>query len=211
VVESCQHEILNSTSAGIAACDDSDMGKEFYDKAERFVFWVSIVILSTFLLESLIQFVAKPMKFFFDKGKMLDFVIVTVALVLEIVYEKSNVGGLIVLARVWRFARIGHGVHEESSKDCDSCQANGIMIHQLDTLNDGGAVIKAYEDMLAGGGPETVDTELMDSLLHIIGAHLKKKEEMEMELLEYDPPPVVKENNFSLAGRGGDGDVYTRM
>jgi len=222
VVDSCQEEILNPSADGVGACNADDMGKEFFEKAERFVFWVSIVILSIFVLESLILFVVKPVRFFFDKGRMLDFVVVAVSLTLELVFDKSNFGGLVVIVRVWRFARIGHGVYEESSKDCESCQANGKLIYQLDTLNDSRLVIKAYEMMLAGGGPETVDTELMDNLLHIVGAHLKEKEEMELELLEdsehgYTPPAPAtdlrKLNSFpaSVGVRGGGDDVYTRM
>lgn len=210
LVDSCQEEILTPSSAGVAACDPEDMGKEFYDRAERVVFWISVVILLIFLLEGIILFVTKPLRFFYDKGKMLDFVVVVISLTFELVFASSNAGGLIAIIRVWRFVRISHGVHEETAKGCDSCQINGKVIDQLDTLNDKGAVTKAYDDMIAGGGPETVDTELMDSILHVIGSHLKKKEEVEMELLEYTPPPVEENASFSFA-RSGQGDVYTRM
>lgn len=219
VVDSCRQEIYQPTTAGLNACNAEDMGKEFYEKAGRFVYWISIVILSIFLVESVILFVVKPIRFFLDKGRMLDFLVVVISLTLELVFENSNVGGLVVIARLWRFTRIGHGVYEEAN-ECETCQENSKLIYQLDTINESRAVIKAYDMMLAGGGPETVDTELMDNLLHIVGGYLKEKEELGLELLKEEEeeggvtysPPVLKSNSFpSSMGSGGGEDVYTRM
>lgn len=211
VVESCQHQI-NSTSTGYGVCNDDDVGKDYYDRAERIAFWISVVMLCLLLSESLMLLVAKPVRFFYDKGRMLDFVVVAVSLTLELLFDESNVGGLVVAIRLWRFARIGHGIYGETSKDCDSCQANSKLMHQLSSLNENRAVIDAYEMMLAGGGPETVDTDLMDNLLHAVGMHLKEREEIEKELLEEDGIYTPPQPTFTspMRGAGGD-DVYTRM
>ena len=206
VVDSCQQEILNSTSAGIGACDPDDVGDEYYERAHRFVFWISIVMLSILLCESFLLFVAKPARFFSDKGRMLDFLVVAVSLTLELVFKGSSVGGLVVAIRLWRFVRIGHGVYGESVKDCDSCQGNAKLFQQLESLNEDRAVIEAFDMMLAGGGPETVDTDLMDNLLHVVGSYLKEKEEVEKEIMEEYKPPTP---SFTFPTKGDD--VYTRM
>lgn len=222
VVESCQQEILVPSSAGVNSCDPDDMGKEFYDKAQHFVVVVSVVILGIFLLESFLLFIVKPLKFFMNKGRMFDLVVVVVALTLELFFEDSSVGGLVVVGRLWRFARIGHGVYVESKEECASCIENGKLMYQLESLNDSRELIKAYEMMLAGGGPETVDTELMDNLLHIVGEHLKEKEELALELMANEDgednqdshyvPPAPKSNTLSSTMKlGGGDDVYTRM
>lgn len=209
LVESCREEILIPTAAGVAACDPDEVGTEFYDRAERIVFWTSITILSIFIVEGLMLFIAKPIQFVYDKRKVLDFVVVVISLTLELFFASMNAGGLIVMVRGWRFVRITHGVHEETSKDCDSCLINGKVIDQLDRLNDKGAVTKAYDDMIAGGGPETVDAELMDSILHVVGSHLKNKEQIELDLIGYVPPDVEK-TSFSFT-RGEQSDSYASM
>lgn len=207
VVDTCQDMLLNNTSVDLGECDDDDVGKKFYDVGERVAFWTSIVVLSLFLLESLVLLAAKPVVFFFDAGRMLDLAVVSVSLTLEIVFHRSTVGGLIVVARVWRFARIGAGVYNESSKDCETCQERGKLLHQLDSLNEDRAVLNAYESMLAGGDSDSLDTELLYNLLHVIGTNLAEKEEREKEMAGYiAPTPMSSSTTKSSAG-----DVYTRM
>lgn len=41
---------------------------------------------------------------------LLDFFVICSSLVIEIMVQKLAIGGLLVIARTWRFARVGHGV-----------------------------------------------------------------------------------------------------
>ena len=88
--------------------------------AETFLFAVTIFILSTFMLELTVSMIAlTPQVFFRQFFFLLDFVIITVSLVLEIVFHVIGdeavyeyVAGFLVMGRIWRFIRIGHGIVE---------------------------------------------------------------------------------------------------
>lgn len=91
--------------------------------AEEVFFWVTITILSTFLLENLVQIVVlTPQVYFRQVFYVLDFFIITVSISLEVTFQVhddealQNLVGLLVLGRVWRFVRISHGLIEVTSE-----------------------------------------------------------------------------------------------
>eukprot|EP00040_Diaphanoeca_grandis_P026039 m.145174 g.145174 ORF g.145174 m.145174 type:complete len:217 (-) comp30423_c0_seq3:149-799(-) len=73
---------------------------------------LSLYILFLFLMESILQFVARGRSYFKEKSIMFDAVIVIASIALEIQYEGNSNAGLIILARLWRYIRLAHGAHE---------------------------------------------------------------------------------------------------
>lgn len=108
----------------------------------------TLVILSIFFIELFLVMAACGLRAFFSKFfYVLDLIIVTVSLVLEILFitldesELELLLGLLILGRLWRFVRIGHGIfattYELSMKELHErekyakklevlCQTNGI-------------------------------------------------------------------------------------
>lgn len=83
---------------------------------EEILFWCTIGILSTFMLENLVEMMALTPCIYFRQFFMgMDFLIITISLVLELVFHFTNnlvyeeLAGLLVFIRLWRFVRIGHG------------------------------------------------------------------------------------------------------
>ena len=87
------------------------------------LFSLTIAILGVFLIElSLLILCLKPRVFFRKPFYVLDFVVVTMSLGLELgFYLSSNetvaeLAGLLIFARLWRFVRIGHGIIEVTNE-----------------------------------------------------------------------------------------------
>eukprot|EP00187_Rhodella_violacea_P007968 CAMPEP_0174892840 /NCGR_PEP_ID=MMETSP0167-20121228/7740_1 /TAXON_ID=38298 /ORGANISM="Rhodella maculata, Strain CCMP736" /LENGTH=291 /DNA_ID=CAMNT_0016131453 /DNA_START=100 /DNA_END=975 /DNA_ORIENTATION=+ len=87
--------------------------------AEDVLFGLTITILSTFMVELNVEMIALgPCVFFRQFFFLLDYVIITVSLALEIVLHSLSddsvqaLVGLLVFVRIWRFVRIGHGIAE---------------------------------------------------------------------------------------------------
>jgi Ion transport protein len=81
--------------------------------------WITILILVTFLVELVVIIIAcGPRTFFSNFFYCLDLFVVMVSLGLEIAFLLINTAqlelllGLLLLARLWRFVRIGHGIFE---------------------------------------------------------------------------------------------------
>jgi len=110
------HECLSHTSE----CHSSEYGQEALEEAEHILGYLSITILCLFILESFLLMIADPREFFTSFLLLLDFFVVFASLVLEVLYMDSPEGGLLVLARVWRFARIGHGFYEYEEKTLET-------------------------------------------------------------------------------------------
>jgi len=87
------------------------------------LFGTTIVILSVFLIElNVTMIVLGPSKFFVNFFYTFDYIVVTVAFISEVTFrilEKElteSFVGVIVIFRLWRFVRIGHGLFEVSSE-----------------------------------------------------------------------------------------------
>jgi len=123
--ENSHHELcLNGTETDYAATCDPH-AKPGIHIAHTVLFSVSIVILSLFLVELNITLIALgPRVFFGNLLYTLDYFIVTISFVLEIVLRIQNSGafaslvGFMVIFRLWRFMRIGHGLVEVARKRC---------------------------------------------------------------------------------------------
>jgi hypothetical protein len=82
-------------------------------------FYMTITILSIFMVELTISMIAlTPAIFFRQFFFALDFIIISVSLILEITFHVlgddlyQSLSGLLVVIRIWRFIRIGHGIVE---------------------------------------------------------------------------------------------------
>jgi hypothetical protein len=86
-------------------------GNHSLHDAEKILTYISIGILVFFFIEQIFLIVelrseyCKPMF-------LLDFFVIVSSLAIEIIVSNFSVGGLLVLARTWRFGRIAHGVFE---------------------------------------------------------------------------------------------------
>lgn len=98
----------SSSSASAHGCGHPHFGNHDLHTAEVSLAYVSIGILCIFLIEQIVLIVElrteylKPMF-------ILDFIVILSSLVIELVVVNMTVAGLLVLARTWRFARVGHG------------------------------------------------------------------------------------------------------
>lgn len=102
-------------------CDSHKWERVHY--AEEFLFGITVFILSVFFLEVLVTMIAlTPRVFFRQFFYLMDFVVVPVSLGLELTFHYLNdlslqsVVGLLVVTRIWRFVRIGHGIVEVTHK-----------------------------------------------------------------------------------------------
>ena len=103
--------------SGHAYCDDHKW--ERVHKVEEFLFVLTIFILSLFFVElNIIMVTLRPRIFFRQAFLLLDYVIVSVSLTLESVFHAlsepqiQSLVGLLIVARMWRFIRIAHGIVE---------------------------------------------------------------------------------------------------
>mmetsp|Transcript_15247 Transcript_15247/g.17528 ORF Transcript_15247/g.17528 Transcript_15247/m.17528 type:complete len:279 (+) Transcript_15247:144-980(+) len=81
------------------------------------LFCITIVILVTFFIEVMTMLLALGSKLFFSHPLyVLDLVVITLALVLELTFhnlDQDDLGqllGLLIIGRLWRLVRIGHGL-----------------------------------------------------------------------------------------------------
>lgn len=84
-------------------------GSEETERAERGLKGTSLAILFAFAAEQLLLMVAFGFKYFTKVPFVLDLVVISVSIILEFTVD-AEIAGLVVLLRVWRFARIAHGV-----------------------------------------------------------------------------------------------------
>jgi hypothetical protein len=86
------------------------------------LFSLTIVILSTFLVELSLLMAALGGKFFSHLFYVIDLVVVATSFTFEIVFHSlskdalQDVVGMFVIFRLWRFIRIGHGIVEVTAE-----------------------------------------------------------------------------------------------
>lgn len=108
-----------------AACDEHKY--ESVHHAETVLFYCTVLILCIFLIELITLMICLRPRLFFRKSfYVLDLFVVATSLVLELSFHFNtdesfqNLVGIIILARLWRFVRIGHGLvevtHEYASR-----------------------------------------------------------------------------------------------
>lgn len=90
-------------------------------KAETILSWMGKAIIFIFAAELLVLVAALRTHFFTNRMYLIDFVIVTVSIVVEWTVSKDEPSAqLVILVRCWRFARILHGV--------------GISLHEIEEI-----------------------------------------------------------------------------
>lgn len=105
---------------GLAACDSHKY--ETVHTIEVVFFYCTVTILVIFLIENIIEMVVLgPMNYFRQFFLVFDLFVVVVSLTLELVLHhlKNNyaeIASILVLFRLWRFVRIGHGIVEVASE-----------------------------------------------------------------------------------------------
>lgn len=109
-------KVAAACAGGIGECIIPDeYGDHSLHDAEVFLIVLSIVILSLFLLEHLVHLCVLQLQYFSNWHHPFDLIVVFVSLCLEIFALTGNLHigmGILVSARLWRFARIVHGSAE---------------------------------------------------------------------------------------------------
>lgn len=77
----------------------------------KWTYWTSIVILSILMLNVVGLIVANGMSFFRNPLYLLDLIVVSTALALEIALD-ADTAGLIIVLTLWRIVRVAHGIFE---------------------------------------------------------------------------------------------------
>jgi len=134
----CEHGYeFNGLPAG---CDESKWST--VHAVEEAIFILTIMILSTFFIELTVEMIAlTPGIFFRQFWFLLDYVIITVSLVLEISFHVlgdaayETLVGVLVLVRIWRFVRIGHGSVEVTHENAEEGRSELLQyVEELENL-----------------------------------------------------------------------------
>jgi hypothetical protein len=105
---------------------EQHFGNMEYHDLELALANVSIAILIFFLCEQVLLMFAEGCSYFAHPLYLLDLFVTLLSLILEVaITNGAALGGLVILGRVWRFARIGHGVHETIHKTDHMNAAHG--------------------------------------------------------------------------------------
>ena len=115
--EICEYPSVIEDVSYPAGCDEHRYSGVHV--TEEVLFYMTIVILAIFMIELNCAMIAlTPSIFFRQFFFALDYFIITVSLVLEITFHVlsdelyQSLSGLLVIFRIWRFIRIGHGIVE---------------------------------------------------------------------------------------------------
>lgn len=85
----------------------------------EFLYWVGIVILSLLLVNVGGLLVSFGFSFFCHPGYVLDLLVLTTALCLEIFLD-AQTAGLLVILNLWRIVRVAHGIFEVTDDAMES-------------------------------------------------------------------------------------------
>lgn len=160
----CAHGLAEFAEA---SCDEHKW--HVVHGVETGIFALTIFILSLFFLELNGMMIALgPNCFFRQFFYLVDYIVVTISLVLEVLfYAKSDdiyqsFVGMLVLVRIWRFVRIGHGIievtHELAKQEYDELEAYKGKLEQI--LRDHGLPFPEFKkNGLHHDDPDTVLVE----------------------------------------------------
>ena len=111
--EICNYPLVETDNT--AGCDSHKY--EAVHIAHTVLFWMTVVILSTFAVELLsLIYLIGPKMFCCQPTYVVDFVVVISSLTLELIFKFSSedalaaLPGILIVFRLWRFVRIGHGL-----------------------------------------------------------------------------------------------------
>lgn len=123
--------VVASCGLSVASLDNECLhphyGNHTYHEVEHVLAIVSIGILCIFLSAHLLEFYVQGIDYFKHWQNIPDLFIVLVSLVLEIVAVSTSgayiATGLVIIGRIWRFVRVGHGVIEGTHLKHDATHA----------------------------------------------------------------------------------------
>jgi hypothetical protein len=105
---------------GEAICKETPAGWVY---TKETLFWITISILLIFLFEAFVEMATLGKLYWKQVFLVLDFAVVSISLALELFFHFAASGldleeivALLILIRLWRFVRIGHGVVEVASE-----------------------------------------------------------------------------------------------
>mmetsp|Transcript_81137 Transcript_81137/g.173585 ORF Transcript_81137/g.173585 Transcript_81137/m.173585 type:complete len:283 (+) Transcript_81137:91-939(+) len=99
-------------SGNTVCAENHHYGNHSLHDAEIALARISIAILVLFLIEQMLLLRVLGLKFFRHHFHVLDLCVIIITLALELATLTLPLGGLLVIARIWRFAHTGHGVVE---------------------------------------------------------------------------------------------------
>lgn len=102
-------------------CAHPHFGNHKLHDIERVFVIISVVILAVFLAENFLLLMCVGVEFFSNPFYVMDISVVSLSIGLEVlalsqVLTEMPFVGLLVLARAWRFARVGHGVYSAGER-----------------------------------------------------------------------------------------------
>ena len=152
-----------------AGCDSHKWHK--VHTVEKFLIALTLAILVIFFVELTITMIAlKPKVFFRQLFYALDYFIVSVSLGLEILFIlrgdeiSASLFGLVILGRIWRFVRIGHGIVELAEDVAHERELHlSLYIEELEELLKQNNIL-IPEDSLKPGMSQHTKNELLERL-----------------------------------------------
>jgi len=177
----------DSGDEGHGHCSNAHFGNPTLHDTEIILTYISMGILSLFLLEQFTLIWYLKDQYFKNPLFLLDIFVISVSLTLEIVHMSAGLGGMLVMARTWRFARVAHGMVEGS--------------HQVDEVaetfvDDSASVnMKSCWDMLKDEEWESFKYMSPESMMeeNIIG----EPEMKIVELLTHNPAVCLRALSFA--------------
>jgi hypothetical protein len=105
-----------SNPQGLPVCEPNLHYAHLLHQMEFVLAWLSVGILSLMLVENVLLFICLGTEFLTDFFYMLDTFVVSLSMAFELtalfgVLSSNALGGLLVIGRTWRFARVAHGFY----------------------------------------------------------------------------------------------------
>ena len=146
-------------TSNMAGCEDHKYpGVEV---AHKVLFSLTMIILILFEIELLLKVYLLGFKTFFSHlFYALDLLIVTVSLILEIVFKAvhedilNDIVGILILFRLWRFVRIGHGL-VASTYELQEEKIHELR-HYVDEVEE---IVKSFGAQLPDGRPSILEID----------------------------------------------------
>ena len=102
----------NACEGGGAEGECEFEGNHDLHTTELVIIYVSVVILTIFLMDNLGLLFANGIDFLRNPFCVMDLFVVVVSIYFELSHGSDSWVGFLVLGRTWRFVRIGHGIYE---------------------------------------------------------------------------------------------------
>jgi len=171
-LENCLEECIHDIDLLPEQCNHPEhLGNQRLHNAERILGYVSLGILSIFIIEHVLMMIGIGVrKFMSHVFYVVDFLVVIVSFVLEIVFQNNPEGGLLIIARLWRFARIFHGFYEIGEDALsDEREWKEELDQYKDIIKEAAEAIESYQDEseLIENIKTEFDTDAFKMIVHV--------------------------------------------